>query len=82
MFDLLTQFHPHTKTKFHYSFSISGSKPECKAKLCNQVGTYENILANYCQADFGENHTSPFLSELVDLIDPNECMLEAEVKKS
>jgi len=29
-----------------------GSKPECKAKLCNQVGTYENILANYCQADF------------------------------
>jgi len=28
------------------------SKEECSAKLCNQVGTYENILANYCQADF------------------------------
>jgi hypothetical protein len=26
----------------------------CEAKTCNQAGTYENILANYCQADFGK----------------------------
>jgi len=25
---------------------------QCEAKTCNQAGTYENILANYCQADF------------------------------
>ena len=30
------------------------SDVQCESKTCNQVGTYENILANYCQADFGE----------------------------
>ena len=31
---------------------ISGKR--CDAKVCNQVSTYENILDNFCQADFGE----------------------------
>ena len=27
---------------------------QCESKMCNQAGTYENILSNYCQADFGK----------------------------
>lgn len=30
----------------------SVEEKSCNAKMCNQAGTYENILANYCQADF------------------------------
>ena len=30
------------------------SDKQCGAKVCNQVSTYENILDNFCQADFGE----------------------------
>jgi len=25
---------------------------KCSSRVCNQAGTYENILANFCQADF------------------------------
>ena len=46
-------FDPSHLKKVTYKF-LSIPDKRCKAKPCNQAGTYENILANYCQADFGK----------------------------
>ena len=49
----ITMFDPSHLKKVTYKF-LSIPDKRCKAKPCNQAGTYENILANYCQADFGK----------------------------
>ena len=43
----------------YFSYIFPDQKPKtaekrCRANLCNQDPSYDNILDNYCQADFGE----------------------------
>ena len=53
MGNIVRQIHLDNVASFEIFFDIF-SDLHCEAKTCNQAGTYENILANYCQADFGK----------------------------
>ena len=34
-----------------------GGDKHCQAKVCNEAATKQNILTNYCEADFGKLST-------------------------
>ena len=52
--------------KFIVLFYTADLEAKCSSRVCNQAGTYENILANFCQADFGKNIIICALVKLTD----------------